>query len=347
MQRTCWILALIAAPLFANIAKADDHGTRGPHGGEICAAGPHLCEVVFSANGVRAYLYDSEGRPLSAARIQGSMTLQAKGSQRNHRYDLYPEATKSADQNALFVLLDLSNIPDGSMQAAFAIGGFNGFRRAARFNCEFRLTRDATQLAIEKQQFCPVSSKPLGSMGRPVKVALGQSDVFVCCAGCTDALKSDPAKYLARLPRTDFTPVKATKADSAAIAHQKTCPVMDEPLGSMGPPLKITISGRDVFVCCKGCIKFLEKEPNKYIPLLPDPLPEKATATDAAAVKAQKVCPVMDEPLNSMGGPWKVVVNGQTVFVCCKGCIKKVQQQPDHYLGELQDRTAGSARLRR
>jgi hypothetical protein len=37
-------------------------------------------------------------------------------------------------------------------------------------------------------------------MGTPIKVSVEGRDVFICCDGCTDSLKGDPAKYLAKLP---------------------------------------------------------------------------------------------------------------------------------------------------
>ncbi|MDA1054706.1 MAG: hypothetical protein O3C40_30125 [Planctomycetota bacterium] len=55
--------------------------------------------------------------------------------------------------------------------------------------------------AAEKQKTCPVSDEPLGGMGTPIKVTINGRDVFVCCDGCTDTLKADPDKFLAKLPQ--------------------------------------------------------------------------------------------------------------------------------------------------
>ena len=137
------------------------------------------------------------------------------------------------------------------------------------------------------------------------------------------------------------TPVRATDADAAPIAAQKTCPVMDEPLSSMGVPWKVPVGDRAVFVCCKGCIKRVVADPAKYVALLPSPPATRATDADAAAIAAQRDCPVMDEPLGSMGVPWKVPVAGGTVFVCCKGCIKRVRTEPAKYIAAA--RQAGGA----
>jgi membrane fusion protein, copper/silver efflux system len=52
----------------------------------------------------------------------------------------------------------------------------------------------------ERQKSCPVTGKALGSMGTPTRVVVAGRVVFLCCEGCEDALRSEPAKYLAKLP---------------------------------------------------------------------------------------------------------------------------------------------------
>jgi hypothetical protein len=54
------------------------------------------------------------------------------------------------------------------------------------------------QLAA-KQKICPVSDASLDSMGDPVRVDVEGRIVFICCKGCTTALRNDPAKYLEKL----------------------------------------------------------------------------------------------------------------------------------------------------
>ena len=55
----------------------------------------------------------------------------------------------------------------------------------------------AADLALATaQKTCPVTKKPLGSMGSPVKMAIGGRSVFVCCDGCVQTLKDKPEKYL-------------------------------------------------------------------------------------------------------------------------------------------------------
>ncbi len=46
---------------------------------------------------------------------------------------------------------------------------------------------------------------------------------------------------------------------------QKVCPVSGEPLGSMGMPYKVTVKGREVFLCCQGCEGEIKENPDKYL----------------------------------------------------------------------------------
>jgi hypothetical protein len=48
---------------------------------------------------------------------------------------------------------------------------------------------------------------------------------------------------------------KLSKQDQALAIAQRDCAVLDNRLGSMGPPIKIMIDGQPVFLCCEGCRK--------------------------------------------------------------------------------------------
>jgi len=45
----------------------------------------------------------------------------------------------------------------------------------------------------------------------------------------------------------------------------KVCPVSDEKLGDMGDPYVFTHEGREIKLCCKGCLKDFNKESAKYV----------------------------------------------------------------------------------
>ena len=60
-----------------------------------------------------------------------------------------------------------------------------------------KLSPELQELAA-KQQTCPISKQPLGSMGVPEKVTVNGQDVLVCCDHCTPELKKNPEKYLTK-----------------------------------------------------------------------------------------------------------------------------------------------------
>ena len=64
---------------------------------------------------------------------------------------------------------------------------------------------------------------------------------------------------------------KLSETDRAAALKQDVCPVTGEKLGSMGAPPKVTVEGKEVFLCCEGCEEELRKEPAKYLAKLKTP----------------------------------------------------------------------------
>ncbi len=64
--------------------------------------------------------------------------------------------------------------------------------------------------------------------------------------------------------------------DASLIAFQEICPVTENKLGSMGPPVKLVLGKRTVFLCCPACEAAMKKDPAKYLP--------KITAQDTEGV---------------------------------------------------------------
>lgn len=58
---------------------------------------------------------------------------------------------------------------------------------------------DADRTAVLAQKVCPVTGEALGSMGKPPKVTVQGQEVFLCCSGCEEEIKSNPDEYLAKL----------------------------------------------------------------------------------------------------------------------------------------------------
>ena len=65
---------------------------------------------------------------------------------------------------------------------------------------------------------------------------------------------------------------------------------------------------------------------------------------DRKRALAQRICPVTGVALGSMGVPVKITLRGQTVFLCCEGCIGKAKRSPDEMLKKLAAAAQGSGR---
>lgn len=57
--------------------------------------------------------------------------------------------------------------------------------------------------------------------------------------------------------------------------------------------------------------------------------------SDNHGIAEQKVCPVLGGQLGAMGAPIKVLVGGDPIFLCCQGCLNKVQANPEAYLEKV------------
>jgi Cu(I)/Ag(I) efflux system membrane fusion protein len=62
---------------------------------------------------------------------------------------------------------------------------------------------------------------------------------------------------------------------------------------------------------------------------------EQLPEADRQLAIKQRICPVTGAPLGSMGVPVKITLRGQTVFVCCQGCVGKAKRSPDETLKRL------------
>jgi hypothetical protein len=61
----------------------------------------------------------------------------------------------------------------------------------------------------------------------------------------------------------------------------------------------------------------------------------KTAVRDRPVIEGQRVCPVMDQPLGQHGPPIELSVDGQPLFVCCEGCVGKVEANPELYLAKV------------
>lgn len=61
----------------------------------------------------------------------------------------------------------------------------------------------------------------------------------------------------------------------------------------------------------------------------------KLSGEDRASAEKQHMCPVSDQMLGTMGAPIKLTFNDQDVWICCDGCRKKAEADPDAMLAKI------------
>ena len=63
-------------------------------------------------------------------------------------------------------------------------------------------------------------------------------------------------------------------------------------------------------------------------------------AADRALAQRQRLCPITQMPLGSMGVPYKMVVQGNPLFLCCEACKAKVDSDPQAVLKKVEQAKA-------
>jgi len=74
----------------------------------------------------------------------------------------------------------------------------------------------------------------------------------------------------------------------------------------------------------------------------------KLSPEDRKLAEAQGYCAIeSDNRLGVMGVPYKIMIKDQPVFLCCKGCAKDAQKDPEKTLAtvkELKDKVAAESK---
>lgn len=260
-----------------------------PHGGQVHHTESMYFEVVYLPRQTRIYLYGAGRQPISPRGSQGQAVMHVRGHDQPFDFPIryYTVPGGSVEQEFLAAAVDVTRIPDGAMTVDFELTDLPDQKQSqASFAQTFALTRhwpavtvaavsDADTDAIGRQRVCPITGGPLGGMGTPVKLIVGDQVLYVCCHGCIDKVRQAPEKYVSnRAPGTqrlnqpthgnELLVVQATVADQAAIQAQALCAVMKTRLGAMGTPVKIVRGNQAVFVCCQGCVAKVKANPDLY-----------------------------------------------------------------------------------
>ncbi len=132
--------------------------------------------------------------------------------------------------------------------------------------------------------------------------------------------------------------------DQKLAAAQRFCPMMAySRLGAMGAPIKLTIAGKPVFVCCKSCTEGAVKGGDATVKTTQKLIESTAVLAklpmnERMAIESQKYCAVIGGSLlGSMGAPIKLTLDGKPVYLCCAGCTKKAQANPAATLAKVDE----------
>ena len=211
-----------------------DHGaaepvTVGPNGGQLSSAGDFQFEVVYSPNDIHLFVYDARQQPVAVQGTSGEMLMRVKGVEQELKFPLGYGQMNNARGQAQEVLgnqVDVSRVRDGDMQITFVVQGLpNQTTPSVQFEQTFALTRQAVTVAQHANRSQPMNTSQTVTV----------------------------------------TVAALTAADQAGVAKQRICPVMDTPLGDHGNPIKLMVGNEPLYVCCKGCIRKVQQNPQAYL----------------------------------------------------------------------------------
>ena len=95
---------------------------------------------------------------------------------------------------------------------------------------------------------------------------VAQTHTFTLRPGETHCISLTVVDDPAVKKSTEANLAKLAPAERAAAEAQKFCAVQDTiRLGSMGPPVKVAVGGKDVYLCCEGCRAAALKDADKTL----------------------------------------------------------------------------------
>lgn len=190
-------------------------------------------------------------------------------------------------------------------------------------------TEESTKADTASQSFpypldmCIISGEKLGSMGKPVILNHEGRELRLCCGGCIERFRAEPAKFVKSLDERIVT---------SELMHYEvdTCIVAGGRLGSMGAPVNFVYRNRLVRFCCAACIPTFESDPAKFLAALDRQIIERQSAAYPLAT-----CVVADSRLGSMGDPVDHVYGNRLVRFCCASCIPGFEKEPGTFMAKI------------
>lgn len=254
------VLAILALPAFLLAHGGEDHGgashdepaTPAPrHGGKVLASGSHFFEVIFEDGGLHVFPLSSAGGPLAPRDLRGKVTLRARRG-KPQALALEPVRDSSGGVTHLMARGDFSKIRDGSRKAVFQLEGLGA--SGAEFWTVLRRTPGA-KMAGSHSDHSAGSGSHHDMAGSHSAHAAG-SESHHDMAGSHTAHSSEEVSSAAKLSLEK----KRYPLD--------WCLVSGDALGGDGSTIDHVYKGRLVQLCCKGCIRAFDQDPEKYLAIL-------------------------------------------------------------------------------
>ncbi len=155
---------------------------------------------------------------------------------------------------------------------------------------------------------CPVMGNPINLS---VSMMADDGPVYLCCPGCDKKINAEPKKFAKKIAEQRAVLAKLPRV-------QVACPVTGKPIDKKA---FIEEDGKKVYFFCDKCPKTYKKDPSKYKGKL------------LASYTYQTTCPVMGNSIDP--SVFTTLKNGQKVYFCCSGCIKKFHDTPEKYTDAL------------
>jgi YHS domain-containing protein len=105
--------------------------------------------------------------------------------------------------------------------------------------------------------------------------------------------------------KTETTPAAATEEAKKPVTNT-LCPVSGGPVSEK---YRADYKGQYVYVCCEGCLKEFQADPEKFV--------AKMSKEERELIKTNELCPMSKEPVSKEF--WSED-NGRKVYFCCAGC---------------------------
>jgi hypothetical protein len=203
-----------------------------PHGGQIHKSIWNVYEVAYGPQETRIYVYDIFHNPVVARGIQGQAFLRVRSNGGQYRYPLQHVMERDG-RDYLAFRVDLTRVRDGDMDVHLELTNMpNRDERTVRFAQVF-----------SRNQPTHLAAKTGNTAGEPT-------------------FKSSHERMPTMPPAVALS--DATASDRPAFERQGLCPVMGSRLGEHGTPIKVSVNGRSLFVCCRGCIDKVLQQPDAY-----------------------------------------------------------------------------------